>query len=146
MARVVNDEHLIEGLRKLDRNIKDDIAGILLNAAEIVITDARRRARRLTGEMSDSIHAEIASKQAKSVVVSVGPDDKYFYSLFQEVGTGSHPIERYSARGMPVGNDALRASAQHPGVNARPFLRPALDENEDGVVAEIVTGLNRLID
>lgn len=70
--------------------------------------------------------------------VAVGfPKEKYYYQFF-ETGTTAHEIS-------PTNREALHGPNQDEfsmghgvsGISARPFLRPAIDENEEAIKAAI---------
>lgn len=59
------------------------------------------------GHMADNIVVKTTINKKHQSQVSVGPDAKHWYGVFAEFGTSHHA--------------------------AQPFLRPAIDENEDAV-------------
>ncbi len=143
--RVVGDLQLVADLQRLVRDITDDLETIVLEAVQPVVEEARSRSPRQSGDMADSIEAVTLEAKNNSVEIGVGPDDKYFYSIYAEMGTRSHPVRPSSRKAIEVAPGTARAGAEHPGTGGRPFLRPALDENEDVVVSGIADGLNRLL-
>jgi len=110
-------------LERLSDNLAaETLERAALAGAEIVREDASRRAPRQTGKLARSIVAEVASKSRNEVSVHVGPSEDAFYGMFVEFG---HAIKK-SRKGSVLGH-----------VPAKPFLRPAFDENEDRVKNEV---------
>ena len=72
------------------------------------------------------------------VVIWVGPDRAHWYYRFFEYGAGSHVIDvgkgKTALRFPGEGEIAFTGTRPHPGITAKPFLRPALDNNVDMVV------------
>ncbi len=91
-------------------------------AALVVQNDAKRRAPVLTGTLRRSIHTEDRGSHA----VSVGTDVPY--AARQEFGF--------------AGTDSLGRTYQQ---SARPYLRPALDENRTEMEREFADALEELL-
>lgn len=73
------------------------------------------------------LEIETVEKGRDSVTVAVGPDEDHWYYRFFETGTPPHKIA-----GSPLVFEAERGKVyakevHHPGMAARPFLRPAVD-------------------
>jgi HK97 gp10 family phage protein len=111
-VELLGDRELVEKLKRLG----DEVAGPILaeaaeKGAEIVRAAASGKARRRTGTLAQNIGTEVTSSAGNLAEVSVGPLKKAFYGMFLERGTIK--------------------------MAARPFLRPALDENEEAVKHEV---------
>lgn len=109
--------------------------------AELIVTTAERLAPKASGELADNIGQETQKRTRRAISVAVGPDDEIFYALFLEFGVSSHEVVRQQAQGLEVAQGEFRASSEHPGVAAKPFLRPAFDEKLDAVVETIADEL-----
>jgi len=101
-------------LGKLEGRVSDKLESATKSGALIVQNDAKIKAPYLTGNLKRSIHIETTEKTDTKVVVMVGTDLEY--AAAQEFGT---------SRGVP----------------AHPYLRPALDENDEAVKKEIKDAL-----
>jgi len=86
-------------------------------AAEPVVESAKSRVSVRTKELRNDIHSRLMQANTAGVTVVVGT--KHFYGRFLETGT--------------------RRMA------ARPWLRPALDENQDEVVRRFRGEIRRLV-
>jgi len=89
----------------------------VLEGAEIIRIDASARAPEKTGFLKAHIDKRVSERKTGRVTVDIGPTKKAWYGLFPELGTVHYP--------------------------ARPYLRPAIDENQDRIVAAVKSRLNR---
>ena len=67
-------------------------------------------------------------------MVDIGPDKDHYYYRFIELGASGHEIKFKKARALVfTGKKGLvmTGSVSHPGMKARPFLRPAMSKNRD---------------
>ena len=139
----------LKGFVELDRKLAELIAnteGALEAAAEIgagVIEElAESRAP------GPHIEKEKAGKGNSKTRVNfeIGPDKEHFYYTFFERGTAPHTI-----RGKPIlafegSNDVVFVRVvQHPGMGARPFLRPAFDEGKDETIEKVGKAMKNAI-
>ncbi len=132
----------IEGLDNLKRKLEaledaaaaDVLEEAVLAGARIVQEDASRRVSKRTGKLARSIEVEVKEKSRGSVFVAVGPTKEAFYGKFVELG---HALVRGSKK-------AKKKVLGH--VPARPFLRPAIDENEGKVKRAISNALRAALE
>jgi HK97 gp10 family phage protein len=65
--------------------------------------------------------------------IAIGfPKEKYYYQFF-ETGATAHEIEAANRQALKFesgGVEFFAKAVSHPGMRARPFLRPAVDEKE----------------
>jgi HK97 gp10 family phage protein len=124
MARTTRRNEVLEGADDLDKALKklgDRTTGLLLKqaaekAAQIVADEAKELAPKDTGDLAESIQAEVHKVQNGRAQFNIGFGRKEFYGTFHELG-----------------NEKLPAS---------PFLRPALEAKQEEA-AEAVEELLR---
>lgn len=131
----------IEGLDELVRALEGtgaDVQAVLkeavLAAGEVVAQAA------IPNAPGSDIYAEVDEEESsdRKVVVNVGPDKDHWYYRFSETGATAHEISAAGAlafegdRGL-----VITKSVNHPGMAARPFLRPAVDSGKDQAVEEV---------
>lgn len=121
MRVIVNISGEKELLRKL-KSLSDEIAGeylkeAVLKGAEVIRQEASNKAPRRTGKLAANIIKEVKEIERDSATVEIGPAKEVFYGLFVERGTSR--------------------------MQARPFLRPAIDEKKDEVEKVIISILRR---
>lgn len=113
-------KELLENMENLSEEIRNSAkTEAIMAAAEIVKEDASRRAPVDTGDLKDSIIVEIVKNNELVTEAKVGPNRKAFYSMFVEYGTRN--------------------------IQAKPYLRPAFDENEDKINEAITQKLQEAI-
>ncbi len=118
-------EELLRALEEVDQNIKKVLRAATLAGAQVV---ADRAAGMAPGP---EIATDVVSATSGYCVVAIGPDAEHWYYQFHETGAAPHEI-----LGSPLqfeGQEGLVRTAQvsHPGMAARPFLRPAHDGSQD---------------
>lgn len=120
-----------EELRRKLNELGEAMAGAALRrageaGAKVLQSAANRRAP------GPHIETEVVEAGADSVTVAIGPDKDHFYYQFFETGAAAHDI-----KGRPLlvfeGREGtvFTPGVKHPGMGARPFLRPAIDEQGD---------------
>lgn len=120
-----------EELRRKLRELGEAMAGTALRkageaGAKVLQSAANSRAP------GPHVETEVVETGADSVTVAIGPDKDHFYYQFFETGAAAHDI-----KGRPLlvfeGREGtvFTPGVKHPGMGARPFLRPAIDEQGD---------------
>lgn len=93
-------------------------------AQGLIVQEAQNLAPVRTGALRDSIAASEPEETGKTVVGAVGASAPY--AGYLEYGTGVRGAASAGAGPYPY-------SASWPGMEARPFLRPALDTTREAV-------------
>lgn len=87
------------------------------------------------------------SKTPRRVRVVTGPIEDHWYVRFFEFGATPHTITAKGAQAITLDENLFRRSANHPGMAAQPFMRPAYDGNrqnaEQTIAARVRTIVNR---
>ena len=110
--------------RFIEAKLKPGIAASVAEAQGLIVEEAQRLCPVRTGALRDSIHAEDTQETGKTVVGNVVADAPY--AAYVEFGTG---IRGASSEGAGKGP----YSPTWPGMEAQPFLRPALDATREAV-------------
>jgi hypothetical protein len=71
-----------------------------------------------------------------TVTYSLGVHPKFFYLWFLENGAKAHPIKARMMKGKRMlankgSGQGFGVTVAHPGIQPRPFIRPAFDEGKD---------------
>lgn len=120
---------------RLEANV---MRGALRAGANVIKAEAKENAPVQDGDLKASIRvsSKIDRKNGK-VVVSVKAGDKraWYAHIIEFTGAKAHKI--YARKGSSLAfAGGLYSSVNHPGMQARTFLRPALDARaQDAVVA-----------
>jgi len=117
-VRVTGDDVLMRKLARLGVKASDVLEAATQAAATVIEREANAAAP------GPNIRQETTEKAASRVVVAVGPIKEKWYYRYHETGTRPHVI-----RGKPylAFGGIVVGEVNHPGMAARPFLRPAID-------------------
>ena len=158
-VKVTGLKELAEFMKQLPEKLQKNVMrGALRAGAKVLEAEAKRGAPVDDGDLRESIR--ISTRNQKGVVTaSVKTDD--FKAKWNEFGTAAHWISvaakdtptRKTRRGeekvglktlnkmmakgsLQIGGQFVGASVLHPGIRARPFMRPALDnKGQEAIVA-----------
>lgn len=117
---LIGDKELLDKLKKIGDGLSDKLKDAVGDAAQVVVDSARGKAPVETGNLKKSIDKEVENSKDNNCFFRVGIGKEAWYGRFAEYGTMYKP--------------------------ARPFLRPAVDENKDDVVKKIREALNDAIE
>lgn len=132
-----------ELLRKLER-IGLDVSQVLEAAAkagaEVIVDGANPLAP------APKILAQTMERNRLRVEVAVGPPDEKWHWRFFETGVQSHEITGTPLAFVDEGKLYVVGGVRHPGMAARPFLRPAFDAGESRAVDAVGEKLRRTVE
>lgn len=130
--KITGGRELALALKQLPKQLEQNVMRQALRAGAKVIQDkAKELVPVHTGDLKKSL--KLSTRSRKGIVtVSVATRGKGAYiARFIEFGTAPHLIKgrnggmlKFVARD---GNTVETASVNHPGIKAKPFLRPSLD-------------------
>lgn len=127
---VTGTEQVSREIHKRNRAAFEELKVLVRNASEPILAEARRLC------ISSRVRKALVMVDAfndKGEVVQIGPDLSITkIAHFIEFGTSAHTQQSWNRRG----------TIQHPGTTARPFLRPAFDNQKDKVEKAIGKGLS----
>jgi HK97 gp10 family phage protein len=66
-----------------------------------------------------------------------------FYVHLVEFGSAPHTIKSKNKRVLSNGTEVFGKVVKHPGTAAKPFMRPALDENADAIIKHFSKNIGR---
>lgn len=129
------DSEVITGLDALSKQL----AELAPNIQKKIMRGALRAGMKITQKRTTAGIHDVTGKLAASVKLStkagrdgtvratlkVGGKDA-FYAHMVEFGTAAHAIEAKNGKAVSFGGHEY-AKLEHPGAEARPFMRPALD-------------------
>lgn len=78
-------------------------------------------------------HIEVALEKAtdRNATAKVGPDAEHWFYRFTELGATPHEISGAPLVFMGEEGKVVTSSVSHPGMPARPFLRPAMERKSE---------------
>lgn len=141
-AKVEGIDELVAKLRRMGISVSDSLSIAVQVGAEVIQSAANPKAP------APNIITEELEKSSTKVTVGIGPDDAHWYYRYLETGASAH---EYSGNPLLAfeGSEGtiITGSVSHPGMAAKPFLRPAFDEKhkaaEDEVGAELLKVIER---
>ncbi len=128
-AKIEGGAELVRRLEKMGLDVRQVVEAAAQAGAQ-VIADA---ANGLAPAPRVLVEADAKARKPGRVTMSVGPDKEKWYWMFLETGATEHPItpRRKKALAFDVDGERVMAWAvKHPGMAARPFLRPAFDAEQ----------------
>lgn len=141
-AKIVGSERLIAKLRRTNGNVQAGLEPILLAAGEVLRQAAADNVRPISTVTAENMIKETVVRKSGSVEVWVGPQrKKAWYAHLIEFGAKPHRIVPRKAKMLRFINGALRRAANHPGMAARPFMRPAFDNRQAEAKAKAGSGI-----
>lgn len=108
---------------KIERNI---LRSALRQGANVLRDEARANVNDVSGDLSRSIKTKVRAKRGEVTATVVAGDDKAFYAHMVEFGTDAHVITAGEKGVLDVPGHAT-ATVNHPGAQAAPYMRPAMD-------------------
>ena len=143
VATVEGGEELRAKLKQLQIDVAAALAHAAETGAEIIESEARRRA---PGPHIETQKGKVSKTRAEYLI---GPDDDHWYYRFFETGAGEHEIgpdvkQAISFEGAE--GAIVRRRVDHPGMDAEPFLRPAIDSGKAAATNAVGKDLKAAID
>lgn len=123
-VRIEGDAELIRKLERMGADVDKVLGQALQDGAEVVQQAANPKAPGPNIAISDP------KRRGSRREIKVGPDSEHWYYRFIETGAGAHQIGAERQVLKIYGEDYVTGTVQHQGFPARPFLRPAFDENK----------------
>lgn len=147
-VRVEGGESLLREMRALGIRVSSAMrsamragARVIQQRAEELAPSRRVRRRRAT--------RTVASVRRDVVTIRVAPSKRRWYLRLVETGTRAHVIRARRGRVLVFqgrrGTVAVQV-VQHPGARARPWLRPAFEQQREAAVRAIADGLRAYIE
>lgn len=121
---------------KIEQNI---LRSALRAGAKIVMSDAKSRARSVSGSLRDNLFIRTGAKKGK-VVATI--KNKRFYAKFVESGTKPHFIG-VKGKSLNIGGRFVGKIINHPGAKAKPFFRPALESQTEAAISAIAAQIKK---
>jgi HK97 gp10 family phage protein len=123
-VNIKGGKELQEFLNTLPVKVEKNILRSALRAgAKVIAEEAKQNVPVKSGELRDSI---VLSTDARKGKVTAKAKTSLWYAKFVEFGTAAHKINPKNGMSLLFGGRWVK-SVDHPGSNAKPFLRPALD-------------------
>lgn len=162
-VKIIGLKKIEKKLKKLDPNKAKGLLRASLRAGgRVVVKAAKARLGSNYKTLRKSLTVRVKrQRSARFMDAEVGPtvgrDAKYngWYAHIVEGGADPHTIPKSNKRGdrnaktLQLDEKTFRSVVQHPGIAARPFMRPAYDNNvkaiEKAFAKKMWEGINKLL-
>ena len=138
--QIIGDKNVNVKLSRLKSSTLKSIKFGLLQGGNVVRNAAIENIKK-NGTMKTRIMArslEVKKLTGELAVLIGSPIDNPPYPSYIEFGTAPHVIQTTKYRSLGNKNVGFFGKkVNHPGTQAKPFLRPALDENNRAILREI---------
>lgn len=141
-VKLMNEREVLDALKKAGIAPRTVLDAAVKAAAVVIRDEAQRKAP------GPGIEVAQAESAASSVTYHVGPKEDKWHYKFLETGTPPHrirPKNRKALKLIPLG-EVFAAGASHPGMAARPFLRPAIDTKANAARDAAGQAIKRALD
>jgi len=130
--KIEGDQELKAILAKIGKGLLESVEAATAKGAEVAVQAAKQRAP------GPFIEAEVMKVEKGKAEIKIGPDKAHWYYIFTETGASRHEIDGHVRKALKFsygGEEVILKSVRHPGMAASPFLRPALEENQERIKA-----------
>jgi len=142
--KIEGTDEIIAKLRQIGAKATDVATDAVMAGAEIARAEAAKKAAQTSKKLADGMLKEPVTTTSDEAVVKVGPDKELFWGIYFEFGTSPHHITPDEAKALQITLDQFASNVDYSvGLEAQPFLRPALDTTADAVQAEIARQLKQ---
>ncbi len=142
----------LEGMDELIKILEalgERASGVLMEAT----LEGAKEIVDLTNQLAPgpNIVMEAQPTGSNQVTVEFGPDKKHWFYQFAETGAAAHEIKAsaediLAAEGIDEVFGNIQNPVEHPGMAARPFMRPAIDVRKEAAFAAIGERIRREIE
>jgi len=145
-AKVQGSETLLKELAALGGNVKSTARSAMRAGAKIIQVQAESNAASLGQRAGKHTRIQATQRVRGVITMAVAPSKKKWWFRYFETGTTRHEIT-----GAPLvfEGDAglvIIGGVNHPGMAAKPWLRPAFDEKQNEAVAKVGDYLREAIE
>lgn len=130
--KIEGDKELVAILQRLGAGLMQAVQFATEDGAEVAKNEAIMRGP------GPFIITKVGKVERGKAEVGIGPDRAHWYYVFFETGVDRHEIDGNMKKALRFdfgGEEVIVKRIKHPGMAAEPFLRPALEENQERIKA-----------
>lgn len=139
VVEVQGADELISKLKALGENVRVARNDAAMAAADVWVKGMNDLAP------GPHIDATIMTNTDRKVIVEVGPEPDRWYYRFFELGAQPHEITPAAKKALAYEGFVFKR-VRHPGMPARPFMRPVADGQQDEAVSAFGRHLAAIIE
>lgn len=141
MKRIKGGPELQKILDELPVRMERNFLRAGLRAGGAVVRDeARKNINNVTGALSKSVRVSTRSRGGQVKAIVRAGNKEAFYAHMVEFGTAPHMLNKgvdNKSKVLNIAGNLVGGKVMHPGAKAKPFLRPAVDENQSQIVKAV---------
>ena len=143
-AKLINSKKLQKNLERHGKSVRDMTRVSLRAGALLIQNEASENVSVKSGNLKRSITHNIEEDQ-KTQVAKIGTPVEY--APYVEFGTRPHTIRATNKKALAnkKAGVVFGKTVNHPGSQAKPFLRPAFESKKDEAIKEVEDALDELI-
>jgi len=138
----IDDRELIAALRRMSGDVEKVLQAAVFAGAEVI--------QDLANQKAPGPHVELKldpKVRRGELWCNIGPDKEHWTYQFLETGATEHEITGALLGYQAEGEDVVFGSrVQHPGMAAKPFLRPAFDEGKKDAEVKVGDVIRRAVE
>ncbi len=145
-VRMEGGDVLLKELVALGGNVRSTARTAVRAGAKVIQAQAEKNAEAIATRPAKHTQIKISQRTAGRIEAMIGPSKKKWFYRYFEMGVSRHEIS-----GSPLvfeGDQGLVVigSVQHPGIAARPWLRPAFDATQTSAPRAVEETLRKAIE
>lgn len=127
-VQLVGDKELKQKLQRMGQAVVRINRAAAEAGAKVILSAAAPKAP------GPHLEMEVVRSDENQAEVNIGPDKEHWYYQFIETGAQPHEISPKNRKALAfpgADGEMVTKIVHHPGFAARPFLRPAMQNNQD---------------
>lgn len=135
-AKIEGGDALIRRLEQMGVDVTQVLVAAAAAGAQVIADTANE----LAPAPRVLIEGDTKASKKNHIAVNIGPSEEKWYWRFLETGAIGHDISPRSKKALAFDVDGERVMAwavEHPGMAAKPFLRPAFDKEKDNATKAV---------
>src|SRR5512139_1220653 len=146
VAKVEGGEQLLKELAALGGNVRSTARTAVRAGAKVIQAQAELNAETIATRPAKHTQIKISQRVKGTIEAMIGPSKRKWYYRYFEIGVTPHEVT-----GNPLvfeGDNGLViiGGVHHPGMAARPWLRPAFDTKQGDAPAAIGAVFHKAIE
>ncbi len=146
VAKVEGGDQLLKELAALGGNVRSTARTAVRAGAKVIQAQAETNAATIATRQAKHTQIMISQRVKGTIEAMIGPSKRKWYYRYFETGVTAHEIT-----GSPLvfeGDNGLViiGGVQHPGLVARPWLRPAFDVKQGEAPAAVEETFRKAIE
>ena len=145
-AKVEGSEQLLKELVALGGNVRSTARTAMRAGARVIQEEAERNASALGTRAGKHTRIQAHSQVKGVITLAVAPSKKKWWFRYFETGVTAHEITGDPLVFEGEAGLIIIGGVHHPGMAARPWLRPAFDAKQQAAVAAVGDKLREAIE